>query len=104
MRVSQLQEQPYLVIYRLEWMKRPFPQYVTLLSWKSKGAKLVGWNYLFCVVLEYQADPNFSNSCVINNPRRTDVVWGWMGAYGRLQDECVNGTISHVRPSINTER
>lgn len=65
-----------LLFMALEWMVRPFPWYDTLLSWKSEGAKMAGWNCLCCVVLQHHADPNCSNSCIINNPRTTDAVWG----------------------------
>lgn len=84
----------------------PFFQYATLLSWKSKGAKTVGRNCLFCVMIEQHEDPNCKNSCIINNPRRTDTTWVcvWSGEEFQwgLQNEFVNEMVSHTR-LINTE-
>lgn len=45
-----------IFIYVLEL--RPFPQYATLLSWKSSGAKMGEKSCLLCVVIAQHEDPN----------------------------------------------
>lgn len=67
---------------------------------------MVGRNCLFCVMIEQHEDPNCKNSCIINNPHRTDTMWVcvWSGEEFQwgLQNEFVNEMVSHTR-LINTE-